>query len=483
VGGLGGTARGGAVDVEAGSFSAFVCSFQRNRSTGGPGGNGGPGGTSIRYDYGIAGSRGGDGGMAVGGAIAAQNSSGHVASSTFADNSAAGGSGGAGGPSGPVPPAWGGDGAMGAEARGGAIFFAGAVLRCTNSTLFHNTVISGSGGPGGAGHPSYLTQTGNGGAAGNSFGGALWSGSGDCFGLNLTFFDNASLAGSAGVAGIAGTTNSTPGTNGATGFAAGGAVGVSTNGIASLQNTILANSLEGGNCSGAIIDAGHNLSSDSTCALPSGTSLGNTDPLLGPWQDNGGPTYTMALQPGSPAIDAGDPLACPSTDQRGLARPGGPACDIGAYEAVGVFAIAGRVSVGTNGADGITVTVGALRTRTDALGNYRVAGFPPGEYVVTPLPANGAFTPLQRVVTIGPDANAIDFSLNRANISAFNYTIHGMRVRFTAPDEQRSVAEVSSNLVDWVRLPVAMEASSGHLQFLDTNAPLHNIRFYRIANQ
>jgi hypothetical protein len=49
-------------------------------------------------------------------------------------------------------------------------------------------------------------------------------------------------------------------------------------------------------------------------------------------QDNGGPTYTQALLPGSPAIDAGTSAGAPGTDQRGLFRPQGPAPDIGAFE-------------------------------------------------------------------------------------------------------------------------------------------------------
>lgn len=62
-------------------------------------------------------------------------------------------------------------------------------------------------------------------------------------------------------------------------------------------------------------------------------------PMLGPLADNGGPTWTHALLPGSPAIDAGDPALCEATDQRGVARPkngdgdGNPVCDIGAFEA------------------------------------------------------------------------------------------------------------------------------------------------------
>jgi hypothetical protein len=54
--------------------------------------------------------------------------------------------------------------------------------------------------------------------------------------------------------------------------------------------------------------------------------------VLGPLQDNGGPTETHALLPGSPAIDVGTCAGAPPADQRGVARPQGADCDIGAYE-------------------------------------------------------------------------------------------------------------------------------------------------------
>jgi hypothetical protein len=60
--------------------------------------------------------------------------------------------------------------------------------------------------------------------------------------------------------------------------------------------------------------------------------MNNTDPKLSQLADNGGPTLTMALLPGSPAINAGDPADTPSTDQRGVPRPQGAGVDIGAYE-------------------------------------------------------------------------------------------------------------------------------------------------------
>jgi hypothetical protein len=54
--------------------------------------------------------------------------------------------------------------------------------------------------------------------------------------------------------------------------------------------------------------------------------------MLGLLADNGGPTETMALGTGSPAIDAGDDATCESMDQRGVSRPQGAHCDIGAFE-------------------------------------------------------------------------------------------------------------------------------------------------------
>jgi hypothetical protein len=80
------------------------------------------------------------------------------------------------------------------------------------------------------------------------------------------------------------------------------------------------------------VDAGHNLSSDASPGFIGTGSLTNTDPKLGPLANNGGPTLTMALLPGSPAIDAGDTSTAPFADQRGFPRPAGFAADIGAFE-------------------------------------------------------------------------------------------------------------------------------------------------------
>ena len=104
----------------------------------------------------------------------------------------------------------------------------------------------------------------------------------------------------------------------------------------SLTATIVANQLAGGDCDtggDTITSNGFNLDSDGSCGLSGAGDQSVVDPLLGPLQNNGGPTQTHALLTGSPAIDAvtsGCPP--PATDQRGVTRPQGTACDIGAYE-------------------------------------------------------------------------------------------------------------------------------------------------------
>ena len=105
-----------------------------------------------------------------------------------------------------------------------------------------------------------------------------------------------------------------------------------------VQNTILAN---GQNCI-VVTSLGYNLSSDTSCNFNNVGDLNNTDPKLGPLQNNGGATQTQALLSGSPAIDAGNPSGCTDgnghllkTDQRGAPRPDKEdtsGCDMGAYE-------------------------------------------------------------------------------------------------------------------------------------------------------
>jgi hypothetical protein len=98
-----------------------------------------------------------------------------------------------------------------------------------------------------------------------------------------------------------------------------------------VKNTILAGN-PSNNCVGTITSQGRNLEDAATCSFSGPGDLSNTDPIIGPLTDNGGPTPTHALLFGSPAINAGTNINCPSVDQRGVPRPLVGTCDIGAYE-------------------------------------------------------------------------------------------------------------------------------------------------------
>jgi CSLREA domain-containing protein len=146
----------------------------------------------------------------------------------------------------------------------------------------------------------------------SNLGGAVWT-SGDTSFLNTTIVGNADTAGQWGVVNDAGTV--------------------------SFENTILSNA-PGFDCNttSGVTSVGRNIESSTSCGFVATGDMQNTDPLVGPLQDNGGPTLTVALLQGSPAIDAGANARCPDTDQRGEVRPidgngdGSTVCDIGAYE-------------------------------------------------------------------------------------------------------------------------------------------------------
>jgi hypothetical protein len=109
--------------------------------------------------------------------------------------------------------------------------------------------------------------------------------------------------------------------------------GIQNDGTAIVKNTIIANSGTLANCSGSFASGStNNLADDGTC----GASFTNSSTiLLGTPGNYGGGTPTIPLLPNSVAIDAGDAASCPAQDQRGVARPQGAPCDIGAFESQG----------------------------------------------------------------------------------------------------------------------------------------------------
>ncbi len=196
----------------------------------------------------------------------------------------------------------------GAQGAGGALYCSG-LLAMTNSTC---TANSAKGGNSGGGYQEYL------GVGGDGSGGAVAVTNGTAYLVNVT------IAGNRADGGL------TLDRGDPTGPARGGEI-YRTNGTVTCQNSIFANSPNGGEVWGALVDLGYNICSDGTANFSATGSLNNTDPVLGPLANNGGPTATMALLLGSPALNV-IPSGYPPVDQRGVTRPQGLAADIGAFE-------------------------------------------------------------------------------------------------------------------------------------------------------
>jgi beta-glucanase (GH16 family) len=172
--------------------------------------------------------------------------------------------------------------------------------------------------------------------------------------LSNVTIDNSTISGNTAIGwhgggafitdGVVEITNSTVANNSAPAGTAGGLfVGTFTDAGATLNltNSILANSqlpdcFAGFFGAGAVVlsSGGHNVASDNSCNLVAAGDQPSTDPLLSPLADNGGPTFTHALDAGSPAIDAANGSLCPAVDQRGVTRPQGAGCDVGSFEFV-----------------------------------------------------------------------------------------------------------------------------------------------------
>jgi hypothetical protein len=222
--------------------------------------------------------------------------------------------------------------------NGGGIFTQGlggeVTLTVSNSTISGNSATGNGGGifSGAAGLEAGASSTvvvSNSTLSGNSTasdGGAIYNAAGRHSDASL-FVNSCTISG-----------------NSATG--AGGGININNNlGIAGLElgGTILNAGSSGENIfnnGGTVTSLGYNVSSDNGGGVLTGPGDQiNTDPMLGPLQDNGGPTFTHALLPGSPAINAGDPSFTPPPfyDQRGpgFDRVVNGRIDIGSFEVQG----------------------------------------------------------------------------------------------------------------------------------------------------
>jgi len=230
-------------------------------------------------------------------------------------------------------------------ARGGGIMCSGlGTLTIMNSTYSSNHAPSGFG-DGGAIYTTCNATIANSTFSANSAansGGAITTDNdtNPVVITNSTFYSNSAPAGG-GIANFGGLNlnNSTLSNNNSSN---GGALRNGLGGVLSLRNSILANSTGGVDCikvntTTAVENINNLIETTGAGAESCGTSLLTTDPMLNSLANNGGSTQTMALRASSPAINAGDDASCLSTDQRGVTRPQGSHCDMGAYEQTATF--------------------------------------------------------------------------------------------------------------------------------------------------
>jgi hypothetical protein len=222
-------------------------------------------------------------------------------------------------------------GAKDFETGGGGIFIGGpgATLDVTRSTIADNGVMvqggtyedNGGGGIYDVGEAAALTNStldGNtvsvGAAIPDNGGGGIYTAGLTATLTNVTISNNSAVAETSG-------------------SDMGGAI-YRDGGSMTARNTILAGNLAdvGANatCFGAITSKGHNIEDTNTCGLHGTGDRTSTPVDLGPLAFNGGPTRTRAIFSSGPAFNAAS--GCPARDQRGVTRPRGPRCDVGAYE-------------------------------------------------------------------------------------------------------------------------------------------------------
>jgi hypothetical protein len=292
----------------------------------------------------------------------------------------------------------------GVYAAGGGIYNTG-ILTIINSTIHNNQCPAG----GGIANSATLTITGStvSSNVANGFGDIFPPPIGDGGGIlnngmltisNSTISSNTAHHSGGGISGGGSISNSTISDN-AAGQLNGGGIFVS--GSLEIGNTILKTGTSGANIvnnGGAVTSHGYNISNDNGAGFLTGPGDQiNTDPMLGPLQNNGGPTFTHDLLAGSPALDAGNPSFTPppSTDQRGYARVFNGRIDIGSLEVQPTpppITISGNISYCSNPVPGpvpnVTLALTGSTsgsTLSNGSGNYQFSSLPSGaSYIVTP---------------------------------------------------------------------------------------------------
>jgi hypothetical protein len=192
-----------------------------------------------------------------------------------------------------------------------------------------------------------------------------------------------------------------------------------------VKNTIVAgNSIENCNAAqfaGVISSQGNNISSDDSCPFTRPGDKQNTNPLLGPLQDNGGPTETRALLPGSPAVDAASNTACPERDQRGVLRKDGDKdgtviCNIGAFERNDLTAPKVTITTPTDAKRGVKRTTDLIATFSERMNS---ASLNKSTFKLYKVNRNGSTTQIT-AVTVSSSIDGLKATLNPDSTLAAN---------------------------------------------------------------
>lgn len=337
----GAVGQGGAI-LNSGSLTLTDCALFNNYATGGSGGSG----------FGNQPQAGGAGADGLGGSVYSNGTALTIVRCTFLNSSARGGSGGSGAN---IQLAGGGSGAGGAGAsgRGGAIYVAAGTASVVNSTFDNCSAYGGGGGNMGASNFTTGGTANPGGVGGNAEGGAIYT----TQAMTLTSCTIARGGANAGNGGLQNNfnNNAAPGTANGGGISASGATFTIGNSLVATNTTLnpvtfatsesdVAGTFSSQNFN--LIGAADGVSGFTGGADQKGTVASPIDPKLDSQgaQDNGGPTKTIRLRKGSPAVDKGKDLSSLLVDQRSSLRPkeladgtypnaaGGDGSDIGAYE-------------------------------------------------------------------------------------------------------------------------------------------------------
>ena len=313
-----------------------------------------------------------------------------------------------------------GNATKGASGRGGGMYNYSGSPSLTNVTFNGNQASNNGGGLyNQASNIALVNVTFSDNSASRN-GGGMYNGSGSPTLTNVTFSNNSAVAYGGGMWNSSGSPLLTNVTfSGNTVGSWGGGMYNSDESASQIRNTIFwGNSADGG---GSQIAGGNHTSSVSDSVVQAGCPSGSvcteiiiSDPRLGTLGDFGGLTHTIPLQAGSSAIDAGNDATCATTDQRGLTRPQGAHCDIGAFEYF-------RPTLsGHAGAAFATMLYTGGSTTADGSGNYTFSVPYGWSGTLTPSRTGYTFSPVSRSYSnVTADQTAQDYTatLNTYTIS------------------------------------------------------------------